>query len=155
MTDKVLYEEAEIIGVNDIDYANSYTLAINTVMGGAGLKKLAIGNLTGIDQPTPEAVTDGDTALTMAMLATRILTMDSSIAPRAPTLPTGTEVHAVLAVGQSIDWSFINIGNQNVTITAATDSTIIPSSCILATLASNTFRTICTAHNVAVTYRLH
>ena len=155
MTDTVLYEDAEIIEANDIDYDNSYTLVVNTVMGGAGLKKLPIKNLTGIDQPTPTAVTDGDTALTMAMLATRILVMDSSSAPRAPTLPTGTEVHAVLAVGESIDWSFINIGNQNVTITAAADSTIIPSSCILATLASNMFRTICTAHNTAVTYRIH
>ena len=105
-------------------------------------------------QGAPTAVADGDTAITAANLATKILTMAATQA-RAPTLPTGTAMNGALAVGESVDWSFINLaaGAHTITVTGATGHTIVGK----ATLAQNEqglFRTRVSAANTAITYRL-
>lgn len=152
MTDAALYEDAEIVDVNDLDMLNDYILVINTALGGDGLKRLAVGKVTH-KNPTPEAVADGaSTLITMTNIAAGILTMATSSSGRAPVVPTGTDVHAVLAVGDSIDWYFINTGNQTATLTGNTGHTLIPTVIAQTTLTSRKYRTVCTAHNTAVTY---
>lgn len=106
-----------------------------------------------IDQGAPAAIADGDTAITAANLQSKILTMASSTIGRAPTVPTGTAINGIIAVGQAIDWSFLNTGNQTVTITAATDHTLVGTMTIATVTAAN-FRTRCSAANTAITYRL-
>jgi hypothetical protein len=104
-------------------------------------------------QGAPAAIADGDTAITWANLQSLILTMASSTGGRAPTVPTGTAVNGGMAIGQSIDWSFINTGNQTVTITAAAGHTLV-GGMALAAGTQGMFRTRCTATNTAITYRL-
>ena len=99
-------------------------------------------------------VADGDTAITAAELKAGLLQMTSSTAGRAPTLPTGTAINAILAIGEAFDWSFLNLGNQTVTITGDTGHTIV-GTVTLATVTSGMFRTKCTAANTAITYRLN
>lgn len=106
-----------------------------------------------IDQGAPAAIADGDTAITAANLQSKILTMASSTSGRAPTVPTGTAINGIIAVGKAIDWSFLNTGNQTVTITAATDHTLVGTMTIATVTAAN-FRTRCSAANTAITYRL-
>ena len=101
----------------------------------------------------PAAVEDGDTAITAANLQAKILTMASSTTGRAPTVPTGTAVNAVILIGESLDWSFINTGDQTVTITAAEGHTLVGGMAIAAG-TQKSFRTRCSAANTAVTYAL-
>jgi hypothetical protein len=104
-------------------------------------------------QGAPASIADGDTAITAANVLTGICTMASSTSGRAPTVPTGTAVNGVILIGQYIDWSFINTGNQTVTITAATGHTLVGAMAIPAG-KSGAFRTRCSAANTAITYRM-
>lgn len=105
------------------------------------------------EQGAPIAIADGDTAITAANLQQRILTMASSTSGRAPTVPTGTAVDGILPIGGCIDWTFINTGNQTVTISAAADHTLVGGMALTAG-TQGMFRTRCTAANTAITYRL-
>jgi hypothetical protein len=109
-------------------------------------------------QDAPAAIENGNTAITLANLQTRILTMASSTAPAAPTVPTGTAIYGTLAnpgvaINQGLTWSFINTGDQTVTITAATGHTVVGNMAITAG-NQRTFRTRCTDENTAITYGL-
>jgi hypothetical protein len=107
-------------------------------------------------QAAPTAKT-GDATLTVAELLTRIVTATSASAV-ALTLPTGTLTDAgggALAIGQSFDWSVINLGSASgaVTMTAGTDHTYVGSATV-AIATSALFRTRKTAANTFVTYRV-
>ncbi len=104
-------------------------------------------------QGAPAAIADGDTAITAANLQAKILTMASSTAGRAPTVPTGTAVNAIVATGKCIDWYFLNTGNQTVTITQAAGHTLV-GTMALPTLTQGHFRTRVSATNTAITYRI-
>ena len=115
-------------------------------------------NIAGINsielvQGAPAAITDGNTAITAANLQNKILTMASSTSGRAPTVPTGTAVNAIVAIGDSIDWFFLNTGNQTVTISVATGHTLV-GTMALATVTQGHFRTRVSAANTAITYRI-
>lgn len=113
------------------------------------------GHLAGmfLVQDAPAVIADGNTAITAANLLTKILTMASSTTGRAPTVPTGTAINAVIPIGQSIDWSFLNTGDQTVTITAAEGHTLVGAMAITAG-TQKSFRTRCSAANTAITYAL-
>lgn len=109
-------------------------------------------------QGTPTAKT-ADATLTIAELLTKIVTATSASAV-ALTLPTGTLTDAglgsgTMAVGQSFDWSVINLGSSSgaVTMTAGTDHTYVGSATV-AISTSALFRTVKTAANTFVTYRV-
>ncbi len=106
-----------------------------------------------IEQGAPAAITDGDTAITAANLQARILTMESSTSGRAPTVPTGTAINGIIDVGDSIDWSFINTGDQDVTVSAANDHTLV-GHMVIGENTQGMFRTRCSAENTAISYRL-
>lgn len=109
-------------------------------------------------QGTPTAKT-GDATLTIAELLTRIVTATSASAV-ALTLPTGTLTDAgvaggALQVGQSFEWTVINLGSSSgaVTMTAGTDHTYVGNATV-AISTSARFRTRKTAANTYVTYRV-
>lgn len=124
------------------------------VSGGSAWSNMALLN----SQATPTAKT-GDATLTIAELLTRIITATSSSAV-ALTLPTGTLTDAgvaggTLVVGQSFDWSVINLGSSSgaVTMTAGDGHTYVGSATV-AISTSALFRTRKTAANTFVTYRI-
>jgi hypothetical protein len=136
-------------------YFESDTGVLNVGVNGAWL---ALGGSMGGTQGTPTAKT-GDATLTIAELLTRIVTATSASAV-ALTLPTGTLTDAgvgsgTLKVGQSFDWSVINLGSSSgaVTMTAGTDHTYVGSATV-AIATSALFRTRKTAANTFVTYRV-
>jgi hypothetical protein len=104
-------------------------------------------------QAAPVELEDGNTAITAANLLVGILTMASSTGPRAPTVPSGTTTNGVVATGYAVDWTFINTGDQTVTITQAANHTLVGTMTIAAG-ASASFRTRVSATNTAITYRL-
>ena len=117
-------------------------------------------NLTNlfVAQPTPSAV-NASATLTIAQLLTRIITVNSATAV-AFTLPTGTLTDAgilngLLLVNQSFDWNIVNIGSAVgiITVSGGTNNTLIGSGTI-AIATSATFRTVKTATNTFVTYRI-
>lgn len=146
---------------------NAYVEAMNGTSGSTELVvatdgaeyELTIVNSTDTAyQSAPAEITDGDTAITVANLKTKLLTMASSTSGRAPTVPTGTAIYGTeanpgIAIGHSIDWTFINTGNQTVTITQAAGHTLVGGMALTAG-TQGLFRTRCTAANTAITYRL-
>ena len=111
-----------------------------------------------VAQPTPSAINASST-LTVAQLLTRIITTASATAV-AFTLPTGTLTDAgilngQLLVNQSFDWTIINTGSAVgiVTVSGGTANTLVGSG-VLAITTSATFRTVKTATNTFVTYRI-
>jgi hypothetical protein len=146
--------------VNAVEAANTYVEGVTpgTAVASKAIILDASKRVAGVDnillaQGAPAEIADGNTAITMANLLAKILTMNSSTSGRSPTVPTGTAVNEVLAIDTAIDWSFLNIGNQTVTISVATGHTLIGSMAI-PTVTKGRFRTRCSAANTAITYRL-
>jgi len=132
--------------------------ANNVNIGGGTASNLQ--NLTNlfVAQPTPSAV-NASATLTVAQLLTRIITTTSAVAV-AFTLPTGTLTDVgilggLLLVNQSFDWTIINAGSAVgiVTVSGGTANTLVGSG-VLAITTSATFRTVKTATNTFVTYRV-
>ena len=61
---------------------------------------------------------------------------------------------AVIDIGGTLEWSFINSGDQAVTITAAANHTLVPAAIVLAAASSARLITTVTSTNTAITYRL-
>jgi hypothetical protein len=108
-------------------------------------------------QGTPTAKT-GDATLTIAELLTGIITATSASAV-ALTLPTGALTDAgdgAMAIGQSFDWTVINLGSASgaVTMTAAASGHTYVGAAVVAISTSAVFRTRKTAADTFVTYRV-
>jgi hypothetical protein len=92
--------------------------------------------------------------LTAAILLTGIVTTTSAAAVTA-TLDTGALIDAActFAVNDFFDWACINTGGNTLTVTASTGHTIVGTATVL-TVVSARFRTVKTAANTFVTYRI-
>lgn len=92
--------------------------------------------------------------LTATLLLGGIVTSTSAAAVAA-TLDTGAamDIAIDLDVGNSFDWAFINTGVSTVTVTASTGHTIVGTATVL-TVVSARWRTIKTAADTYVTYRM-
>ena len=138
-------------------YYESDTGKLNLGVGGAAGWREAGGAGSG-SQPAPTAKT-ADATLTIAELLTRIVTATSAAAV-ALTLPTGTLTDAgffggLAKVGDSFEWSVINLGSSSgaVTMTAGTGHTYVGAA-VVAISTSAVFRSRKTAANTFVTYRI-
>ena len=103
-------------------------------------------------QATPVAVDVTGAVSAIAMLG-GIVT--SAAATVAGTIPTGTVMDASseFAINDSFDWSVIKVGANAFTVTAATGHTIVGVA-VVATATSGLFRTVKTAANTFITYRI-
>lgn len=138
-------------------YYETDTGILNIGNGGASAWRTIGGSSAGA-QPTPTAKTADFTA-TIAELLTRIITVTKASAVAA-TLPLGTDTDAGLfgglaKVGDSFEFCVINLGSSSgaVTMTAATGHTIV-GAVVVAIATSARFRTVKTAANTFVTYRV-
>jgi len=104
-------------------------------------------------QLTPTAL-NATGNLTVAAILGGIVTSTSAAAVTA-TLSTGTlfEAGTLLSIGDSVNWSIINTGPNPVTVTASTGHTLVGTAAV-ATLTSGSFRTLKTAVNTYITYRM-
>lgn len=110
-------------------------------------------------QPTPTALSATAT-LTISQILTGITTVTSGIAVSL-TLPTGTLTDAgiltgLLPVNTAFEWSIINLGSSVgvVTLVEGTGHTIVGNSMIIVG-GQGTFRTVKTATNTFITYRVY
>lgn len=89
-------------------------------------KNLSIGSTSALAPkitPAPSGLSDAATTVTVAQLRTGILTMTPTAA-RTITLPTAANMAAVLtSVGDTLDFSVINLGADTYALTIATPST--------------------------------
>ena len=133
--------------------------AVIEVTGGARAQVYyAVGSDAGIPefltQPAPIALNATGT-ISAAMLMNGLVTSTTAAAVTA-TLVTGTLFDAAssFAVNDYVDWSAINTGGTNAfTVTASTGHTIVGTAAVAAN-TSGRFRTVKTAANTFVTYRL-
>lgn len=104
-------------------------------------------------QPTPGTL-NATGALTAALILGGIVTSTTGAAVAA-TLDTGTvmDTSNTFAIGDSFDWTVINTGANAFTVTAAAGHTIVGVAAV-ATVTSGRFRTLKTAANTFITYRL-
>lgn len=138
-------------------YYESDTGKLNIGVGGAS-GWLTVGGSSAGSQPTPTAKT-ADATLTIAELLTRIVTATKATAV-ALTLPLGTDTDAgfnggAAVVNQSFEWTVINLGSVSgaVTMTASAGHTYVGAA-VVAIATSAKFRTVKTAANTYVTYRI-
>ncbi len=130
----------------------SKAVVVDSNKDAKSFRDIAVRNITEA-QGDPAAIADGDTEITAANLQAKILTMASTTAGRAPTVPSGTDVNGIVDIGNCIDWSFINTGNQTVTISEATAHTLVGGMALTAG-TQGLFRTRVSEANTAITYRL-
>jgi hypothetical protein len=105
-------------------------------------------------QPTPGTLNATGT-LTAALVFGGIVTSTTAAAVTA-TLDTGTIFDAAqsFVIGDYVDWSAINTGGTNAfTVTASTGHTIVGTAAVSANTTGR-FRTLKTATNTFVTYRM-
>lgn len=104
-------------------------------------------------QSTP-GVLNATGALTAAMILSGIVTSTTAAAV-AGTVPTGTVMDAAseFAIGDYIDWAVITTGANALTVTAATDHTLV-GNMVVAAGKAGLFRTRKTAAATFVTYSL-
>ena len=104
-------------------------------------------------QPTPGTLNATGT-LTAALILGGIVTSTTGAAVAA-TLDTGAimDLAATFAIGDAFDWSVINTGGNTFTVTASAGHTIVGVAAVV-TVTSARFRTLKTAANTFVTYRL-
>lgn len=104
------------------------------------------------NQAVPVAL-DATGDVTAAAMIGGIVT--SAAATVAGTIPTGTVMDAAseFAIGDSFDWAVIKVGANDFTVTADTGHTIVGVA-VVTTATSALFRTVKTAANTFVTYRL-
>ena len=105
-------------------------------------------------QVTPVAVNVTAT-LTVGNLLSGIITSTTAAAVTG-TLPTGTLVEggSDFAINEAFDWAVINTGGTNAfTVSAGTGHTVVGNMAVAANTSGN-FRTVKTALNTFVTYRI-
>jgi hypothetical protein len=133
---------------------------IKLVVGGFTHKRVNDGGTEFGVQGTPGTLNATGT-LTAALLQSGIVTSSTAAAVVA-TLDTGAAMdtafggstNCLLQIGDSFDWSAINTGGANAfTVTASSGHTIVGAGAV-ALGTSGRFRTLRTAANTYVTYRL-
>lgn len=121
---------------------------------GAGPAQVKQGRLIAPVQSAPVAL-NATGAVTAAAILGGIVTSTTAAAV-AGTIPTGTVMDAASTfdIGDSVDWSVINTGATNAfTVTAAAGHTIVGNA-VVALSSTGAFRTVKTAANTFVTYRV-
>ncbi|GAG90141.1 unnamed protein product, partial [marine sediment metagenome] len=137
-------------------YSAGTTLVIEAgaaeVLYEIGVSPQVQGLLASQVQATPVAV-DATGAVSAIAMMGGIVT--SAAATVAGTVPTGTVMDASseFAILDSFDWSVIKVGANDFTVTAATGHTLVGVA-VVTTATSALFRTVKTAANTFVTYRL-
>lgn len=141
--------------------SSAFTAATTLIIeGNAAITRYSVGTAPIIDEKSSFQIQSAPTALnatgnlTVAAILGGIVTSTSAAAVTA-TLSTGSlfDNGTLLSVGDSVNWSIINTGPNAVTVTAATGHTIVGAAAV-ATLTSGSFRTLKTAANTFVTYRI-
>lgn len=147
-------------GNSGANTTSAYTTTTNVIIqsGGAPLWYNVGVSAAVFDRPNfqPTVGTLNATGtLTAALIMGGIVTSSTAAAVTA-TLDTGTvmDAAAAFAVGDAFDWSAINTGGTNAfTVTAATGHTIVGTAAVAANTTGR-FRTVKTAANTFVTYRI-
>ncbi len=139
-------------------YASGATIIIDAgatnVMYETGVNPVVQSIYAAQYQPAPLAL-NATGALTAAMILGGIVTSTTAAAV-AGTLPTGAVMDdaSSFAIGDSFDWSVIATGANAFTVTAAASGHTIVGTAVVATVTSGLFRTVKTAADTFVTYRL-
>ena len=100
------------------------------------------------------ATLDATGTLTAAQLLNGLITSTSAAAVSG-TLPTGTllDAAAVIGINEAFEWVVINTGPNTFTILVGAAHTIVGNAAV-ATLTSGRFRSVKTAANTFITYRV-
>lgn len=145
------------VSTNFGPFTNATTVEVN---GNAGETYYSVGASPFISDIQAAQVQPGTVAvnvtgiMTISATLTGIITSTTAAAV-AGTLQSGTTMDSTstFAVNDSFDWSVINTGPNTFTVTAAATHTVVGSGAVL-TATSGLFRTVKTAANTFVTYRL-
>ena len=92
---------------------------------------------------------------TIAQILGGIVTHNSKTGAGTLTVPTGTLMSggvSGVAVGSTITWTYYNYGNQTVTITPATDHTLVGGTAAVTTGKHMTITSYCSAANTWVSF---
>lgn len=111
--------------------------------------------LNPVNQNTVTVVDAQNATPTIAQILGGIVTHNSKTGAGTATVPTGTAMSAGVpnvAVGSTIKWLYYNYGNQTVTITAATDHTLVGGTAAVTTGKHVEIVSYCSAANTWVSF---
>lgn len=144
-----------------VDGAATFTGVITATGGVAGPTQattLTSSGLTRITNPSyQQTITDvnaTNATPTIANILGGIVQHTSVSGAGTATVPTGTAMSGGIsgvAVGSTVKWTYYNDGNQSVTITAATDHTLVGTAVVTTGKFVN-ITSVCTAAHVWVSY---
>lgn len=133
--------------------------ATGGVAGAVAASTITASGLVAITNPVIQAtITDVDAqnaTPTIAQILGGIVTHNSKTGAGTCTVPTGTLMSggvSGVAVGSTIKWLYYNRGNQTVTITPATDHTLVGGTAAVTTGKHMEIISVCTAANTWVSY---
>lgn len=145
----------------DVDFSGAVTMSgAQTISGAVSLSSTL--TVTG-ETTTPNVVfnqtitnIDAQSATpTIAQILGGVVIHTSVTGAGTATVPTGTAMSAgvaEVAVGSTIKWTYYNDGNQTVTITAATDHTLVGGTAAVTTGKHMSITSVCTAANTWVSF---
>ena len=151
----------------DASLAGATTLSGATVISGAttlsGATTVSGATTISAETTTPnivlnQTITDVDAqnaTPTIAQILGGVIVHTSVTGAGTATVPTGTAMSAgvsEVAVGSTIKWLYYNDGSQTVTITAATDHTLVGGTAAVTTGKHMSITSVCTAANTWVSY---
>ena len=150
-------------GANEFQGATTFTGAVTGtggVSGGAGsFTTLDASGLTKtpnrVSQNTVTDINAQNATPTIAQILGGVITHTSVTGAGTATVPTGTAMSGGIsgvAVGSTVKWLYYNDGNQTVTITAATDHTLVGGTAAVTTGKHMEIISVCTAANTWVSY---
>lgn len=150
-------------GTNTFSGATTLSGAVTAsggVSGGAGsFTTLTATGLTKTpNRVSQNTITDIDAqnaTPTIAQILGGVIVHTSVTGAGTATVPTGTAMSAGIsgvAVGSTIHWLYYNDGSQTVTITAATDHTLVGGTAAVTTGKHMEIISVCTAANTWVSY---
>lgn len=122
-----------------------------TTLSASGLVKIT----NPVQQQTIAAIATQNATPTIAQILGGVVNHASTIGAGTATVPTGTAMStgvSGVAVGSTIKWIYYNSGNQTVTITPATDHTLVGGTAAVTTGKYVLCTSVCTVANTWVTF---
>lgn len=133
----------------DVSLAGTNTISGETTITGETTTPNPVLNQTITDVDAQNATP------TIAQILGGVVIHTSVTGAGTATVPTGTAMSAGIAnvaVGSTVKWLYYNDGNQTVTITAATDHTLVGGTAAVTTGKHMVITSVCTAANTWVSF---
>jgi len=152
---QLLEDHLPVVKYHGLNTAKDVDISGTTTVSGAMTTSGLTKTPNVVFQQTITDVDAQNATPTIAQILGGVVRHTSVTGAGTATVPTGTAMSAGVsgvAVGSTIKWLYYNDGNQTVTITAATDHTLVGGTAAVTTGKHMVITSVCTAANTWVSF---